>query len=90
MSTRPSTTPKRMWINQPSTLQSLHHLHAVRVLAAPDTDTCARAYFVSGDIVSMQVPYLALSEGWPDSSRPDHDGVMAPSRRDRGTSGPNP
>lgn len=60
---------RRMWINQPSTLQPLHRLHAVRVLAAPDTDVCARAYFLDGDAISMQVPHAALSEGWPDSSR---------------------
>lgn len=60
---------RRMWINQPSTLQPLHELHGVRVLTAPDTDVCARAYFLSGDVISMQVPHVALSEGWPDSSR---------------------
>ena len=65
MDTKPSTTMKRMWINQPSTLQSLHHLHGVRVLACPDTDRVDRAYFLSGDVVSMQVPREALSEGWP-------------------------
>jgi len=80
MNSSSSSTMKRMWINQPSTLQSLHHLHAVRVLAGPDTDTCARAYFLSGDTISMQVPRNALSEGWPASSRPDHDGVIAPRR----------
>jgi hypothetical protein len=82
MDDRQSTAPRRMWINQPSTLQPLHHLHAVRVLAAPDTDACARAYFLSGDTISMQVPHDALSEGWPASSRADHDGAVAP-RSDR-------
>ena len=80
MSSTRSTAMKRMWINQPSTLQPLHQLHAVRVLAGPDTDTCARAYFVSGDTISMQSPHNALSEGWPASSRPDHDGVIPPRR----------
>lgn len=58
-------TMKRMWINQPSTLQSLHKMHGVRVLACPDTDTTMRAYLISGDIISMQVPRQALSDGWP-------------------------
>ncbi len=80
MSATSSSPPKRMWINQPSTLQSLHHLHAVRVLVIPDTDTCDRAYFLSGDTISMQVPRNALSEGWPASTKPDHDGVMTPRR----------
>lgn len=55
----------RMWINQPSTLQPLHKMHGVRVLACPDTDRTMRAYLLSGDIVSMQVPREALSSGWP-------------------------
>jgi len=56
---------KRMWINQPSTLQPLHHLHGVQVLASPDTDRTARAYFLSGDVIDMQVPRETLSGGWP-------------------------
>ncbi len=65
---RTSNTPMaRMWINQPSTLQPLHKLHGVRVLACPDTDTAMRAYFLSGSVISMQVPHEALSAGWPDS-----------------------
>lgn len=81
MSSKLSNTPTRMWINQPSTLQSMHHLNQVRVLACRDTDTCARVYFLSGDTISMQMPYNALSEGWPASTRADHDGAM-PARRD--------
>lgn len=80
MGDTPSTTMKRMWINQPSTLQPLNHLHGVRVLAGPDTDVCARVFFLSGDTISMQVPHRALSEGWPATSRAKHDGVIAPSK----------
>lgn len=65
MDQKPSTAMRRMWINQPSTLQSLHRLHGVRVLACRDTDRVDRAYFLTGDTVSMQVPCEALSEGWP-------------------------
>jgi len=55
---------RRMWIDQPSTLQPLHKLHGTNVLVVDDTDKCYRAYFLSGDVVSQQVPKLALSEGW--------------------------
>jgi len=80
MTQTPSTTIKRMWVNQPSTLQPLHHLHAVRVLACPDTDRTYRAYLLSGDTISMQVPRETLSDGWPPSSKPEHSGVVAPRR----------
>lgn len=66
MKEKPSTVMKRMWINQPSTLQPLHGLHGVRVLARPDTDRTARAYLLSGDVISMQVPRETLSDGWPE------------------------
>jgi hypothetical protein len=56
---------KRMWINQPSSLQPLHAMHGTRVLAAPDTDRTYKAYLLDGDAVSMQVPCEALSNGWP-------------------------
>jgi hypothetical protein len=56
--------PRRCWINQPSKLQPLHHLHGTNVLAVPDTDTCDRVYFLSGSILSQQVPRVVLSEGW--------------------------
>ena len=56
----------RMWFNQPSTLHPLHKFHGVRVLACPDTDRTSRAYFLSGDVISMQVPRETLSDGWPE------------------------
>lgn len=58
---------KRMWINQPSTLQPHHALHGTNVLAQHEYDDTIRIYFLSGDKVSQQVSKLALSEGW----RPD-------------------
>jgi hypothetical protein len=58
---------KRMWINQPSTLQPLHSLHGTCVLAAPTSDSfeATTVYFLSGDVVSMAAPKLSLSDGWP-------------------------
>lgn len=56
--------PRRVWINQPSTLQPDHALDGMNVLAIRDTDTMARIYFLSGPIESQQISYLALSEGW--------------------------
>ncbi len=55
---------KRMWINQPSTLLPLHHLHGMNVLVEPDTGSVMRVYFLSGNVVSQQVPKMALSDGW--------------------------
>lgn len=57
---------RRCWINQPSTLQPLHHLNGARVLATPDYGDSSRVYFVDGDVVSASVPSIVLSEGWPD------------------------
>ena len=53
--------PKRMWINQPSATQPLHHLHGTNVLAVEDT-----IYFLSGKTISMLVLTnpSPLSEGW--------------------------
>ena len=55
---------KRMWINQPSTHQPFHHLNGTNVLAYRETENTYRVYFLSGDIISQQMPALALSEGW--------------------------
>ena len=57
--------PKRCWVNQPSTLHRLHCYHGARVLAVHDYDAIARVYFVSGNVVSIQMPWAALSLGWP-------------------------
>lgn len=57
---------QRMWINQPSTLQPHHSLHGQRVLAMPEPKSVMwRVYFLSGDVVSQQIPESALSPGWP-------------------------
>lgn len=55
---------ERMWINQPSTLQPLHHLHGTNVLAMGDINRVSRVWFLSGPVISQQVPSNALSRGW--------------------------
>lgn len=57
---------KRMWINQPSTLQDHHHLHGTNVLAVPSQfgDKYKQVYFLSGPVISQEMPVLALSAGW--------------------------
>lgn len=56
----------RKWINQPSTLQPLHHLHGVNVLATAEGNNTARIWFLSGHVVSQIAPSICLSEGWKD------------------------
>lgn len=60
---------RRMWVNQPSTLQPHHKLHGTSVLAIKEYDNTYRVYFLSGPIVSQQMTGLALSEGWIDETR---------------------
>lgn len=61
-----SSPMKRMWINQPSTLQSLHDLHGTNVLACTEdyTERTVIIYYLSGDVISSVVPKLCLSNGW--------------------------
>jgi phenolic acid decarboxylase len=56
-------TLKRMWINQPSTLQPLHKYHGRNVLAYKE-GTGYRIYFLSGHVIDMQIPSGCLSPGW--------------------------
>jgi hypothetical protein len=56
---------KRMWINQPSTLQPFHKLHGARVLVEDPVVGFRRIWFTSGDVISMELPTMVLSEGWP-------------------------
>lgn len=53
-----------MWINQPSTLQPLNKLHGTNVLANITQESSVRVWFLSGDVVSMQLPRICLSRGW--------------------------
>lgn len=58
-------TVKRMWINQPSTLDPMHREHGTSVLAVihPNGIDC-EIYYLSGDIVSADAKVLWLSDGW--------------------------
>jgi hypothetical protein len=55
---------KRMWINQPSALQPLHKYHGVNVLAEDTDEITVTVYFLSGDVVSMEVFDCHLADGW--------------------------
>lgn len=62
---------KRMWINQPSSLQPYHEYHGTNVIASTmiyaDGGKLGKevvCYFLEGDIESMPIPLLCLSEGW--------------------------
>ena len=50
-----------MWINQPSKLQPFHGLHGTNVLFDEKEE---RIYFLSGNVISMQIMLNALSIGW--------------------------
>ena len=61
--------PKRMWINQPSTLQPYHELHGTNVLAIPGRPNYFWVYYLTNntngrDIISNEVHSIALSNGW--------------------------
>ena len=60
--------PVRMWINQPSTLQPHHALHGKCVMATREYGDTYRVYFLSGEVVSQQLPESALSIGWPQNA----------------------
>lgn len=57
---------RRMWINQPSTLQQFHKYHGTNVLAdeAPNERGVVTVWFLSGDTWSMDILEMALSKGW--------------------------
>lgn len=61
---------KRMWINQPEKDQLLHKLNGTRVLAREASAVAMRIYFISGPVVSMDVPRRSLSDGWPTYVEP--------------------
>lgn len=66
-----TTALKRMWINQPSTLQPLHKLHGTNVLARHEYGDTWQIFFLSGDVISKQASKLCLSEGWlPPGHKP--------------------
>ena len=62
--------PKRMWINQPSTLQPHNKLHGANVLAVEVRPGTHTVYFLSGDVVSMEMFSTCLSDGWRPAPEP--------------------
>ena len=61
-----SNFPTRVWVNQPSTHQPCHKWHGTNMLAIADGEHMARAYFLSGPVIPIQVPVLSLSLGWKE------------------------
>lgn len=59
-----SSRPVRAWINQPSTLQTLHHRHGQRVLMVEHDDGSATLYPVSGPTISLLASVEVVSLGW--------------------------
>jgi hypothetical protein len=60
---------RRMWVNQPSTLQKFHKYNGANVLEDEhDKDhkgtIFTRIYFTSGPVHSTSVTRASLSEGW--------------------------
>ena len=61
---------KRMWINQPSKLQPMHHHHGENVLVCDGSyEHTRQAYFLSGNVVSQEVRKEILSDGWVTKSQ---------------------
>jgi len=56
----------RKWINQPSTLQQYHKYHGKNVLYDA---TAEEVWFTEGDVISMQIDPLALSDGWTKQTK---------------------
>jgi hypothetical protein len=62
---------RRMWVNQPSTLQPEHEHHGKNVLVMEENGKLVEVYpgivyvwFTSGPIESQKMFTLSLSEGW--------------------------
>lgn len=56
-----------MWINQPSTTLPYHKFHGIHVLMDTDNET---AYPLVGPTISLHIPLIACSPGWPETSTP--------------------
>lgn len=58
---------QRVWINQPSTLQTHHNLHGTKVLVDFSKDKSSPdVYFLGRGVHRMRVSAEALSSGWPE------------------------
>lgn len=56
---------KRVWINQPSTLDILHHMHGAIGFAGEYHEGSSVFYPQDGQTESMIIPARAHSDGWP-------------------------
>lgn len=59
----------RARIDQPSTLQPLHHMHGIKVIVDPNSvkgngGNVVTVALLEGPVTTMVVPLLSLSEGW--------------------------
>lgn len=58
---------KRVWVNQPSTLQAGHRFHGRLGIAVIDRERDdVRLYYRSGATISSDVCESWLSDGWPE------------------------
>lgn len=61
MSKLSSGRPRRVWINQPSTLQPHHKLHGKYAIAIPEEGPVCDIHFTEGDVHSMRIQKLCIS-----------------------------
>jgi hypothetical protein len=62
---------RRMWVDQPSTLQHAHKYHGAHVLVVEEElarEKIVQVWFASGDVISTMMDRIALSNGWPTKS----------------------
>ena len=60
---------KRMWINQPSTLQQHHDLKGRNVLTRYKDKVFVRVWFVDGPVISQKIARNVLSHGWRETEK---------------------
>lgn len=70
---------QRFWVNQPSIHQPMHALHGTNLLghAEPHAPQIVRAYFLSGSMISQQIPRHWLSVGWLNEKDQEHERIQA-------------
>lgn len=60
----------RAFIDQPSSFHQLHHFHGTDVIVPYQEDsTVVTVYPISGSTISMRIPKLCLTSGWPKHAR---------------------
>ena len=58
----------RAWINQPSTLQPLHHMHGVKCIVEDNGGNTVTLYFTEGDVHSMEAFKICVSRVYLSAS----------------------